>query len=592
MLSTAAFPVCALVFPAQEFFFSPDLLTERVLFLGRAGYWFYIGMLVYLTVSLLNLEITFSSAGAADRERMKLEFIGVSAILAVLVFYYSQGLLYRSINMDLAPARAGVFLLGGLLVAYSRLFVGNGVKVSVSRYIVYRSVTLTLIGSYLLVLGLTGEGMRYFDVSFSRDLEIFVGFAADMAILFVILSRPLRRRMKVFINKNFFAHKHDYRGQWMQFTKRLAACRSFAQVQDAILAFYIETFGLKGASLYLVDGGRRKYRPAVSQGMEACDAELPADTPLITYFTERLRVFNPKDGEYAPNPEESEFVRRVRARLLVPLMGNGAVEGFLAFGEQLAPEEFVYEDYDLMKALARQSALSVINFRLSEEITETREVAAVGRISSFVVHDLKNMASSLAMTADNAGEYMQDPAFQADMVLTMKGAVARMNTLIQKLKPAGKVLKKELHDIDPIARDVVEAARQMKRGVEVGYRGSRAVSVVDSEEIRSVILNLVMNAFDALGEDGTVLVETGVAGDGVYVKVSDNGCGMSREFMESRLFKPFSTTKKKGFGIGLYQCRQIIEAHGGRCVAESREGEGSVFTVYLPGAGEPAHAGR
>ena len=65
--------------------------------------------------------------------------------------------------------------------------------------------------------------------------------------------------------------------------------------------------------------------------------------------------------------------------------------------------------------------------------------------------------------------------------------------------------------------------------------------------------------------------------------VRDTGCGMSGEFIETRLFRPFQTTKPKGMGIGLYHCKTIVEAHGGRIEVESKEGKGSAFKVFLPG---------
>ena len=70
--------------------------------------------------------------------------------------------------------------------------------------------------------------------------------------------------------------------------------------------------------------------------------------------------------------------------------------------------------------------------------------------------------------------------------------------------------------------------------------------------------------------------------DRVLLSVRDNGCGMSREFMEQSLFRPFKTTKKQGMGIGLYHCKMIVEAHGGKIEVDSEEGKGSEFRVLLP----------
>ena len=107
-------------------------------------------------------------------------------------------------------------------------------------------------------------------------------------------------------------------------------------------------------------------------------------------------------------------------------------------------------------------------------------------------------------------------------------------------------------------------------------------SRVDGEEIKKIIVNLVQNALDASNELGTVLVETRKENNGVCIRVTDNGSGMTEDFMKNQLFRPFRTTKEAGLGIGLYQCRQIVEAHDGKIEVKSEIGKGTVFTIYLP----------
>ena len=105
---------------------------------------------------------------------------------------------------------------------------------------------------------------------------------------------------------------------------------------------------------------------------------------------------------------------------------------------------------------------------------------------------------------------------------------------------------------------------------------------MDALELRKVVLNLLINACEAVGDAGKVRVTTARRDAEAVLSVEDNGCGMSPAFVQGHLFKPFRTTKEKGLGIGLYQCRQIVEAHGGRIEVESREGAGTVFTVVVP----------
>jgi putative PEP-CTERM system histidine kinase len=578
------FPVIVLTFPLVSFFYSPDLQADKMLFLGRIGYWFYLGIMIYCILSLVNLEATFSSALDQDRWKIKFESIGMIGILAVLIFYYSQGLLYRTINMNLVPVRSGILAIGTVLIGYSKLFRGNNVRIEVSRLVLYRSLTLVAIGCYLLLLGLIGEGMRYLGVTVSRDLSIFVAFASGIFLLIVIMSGQLRRKFKVLISKHFFPHKHDYRTEWLRFTERLALCRSRLETQDAILTTFQQTFGLQGASLYLFDRPKKAFSLEATQNLPGRTLEFAGTTPMLSYFRERDRVFSSFNNEYVPTREEAEFIEKSGAKQIVPLMESNDIEGLIVLGAQLVKEKFTYEDYDLMKTFARQAVLSLMNMRLSEELAETREIAAVAKISSFVVHDLKNLASTLSLLLNNAEEYIGDPEFQKDMVETMRSTLGKMQVLMQRLRrmPEKTEMKREQTDIDLLVREIVEDVRRTKPKTEVLHRGCSVQATVDVEEMKKVVLNLLLNALDASGDGGTVSVTTGRNGKNLYVKVQDGGCGMTAEFMNNDLFKPFRSTKKRGLGIGLYQCKQIVEAHLGSIGVESGVGKGSIFTVFLP----------
>lgn len=589
---SALFPLSTVLVPADSFFYSPDLQIEQMMFLGNAGYWFYMGVMVYCILAIMNIEATYSAASVSEKWRIKFEVIGVGSILAVLIFYFSQGLLYRSINMNLIPIRSGVFIIASVLIGYSKIFRGDSVRIAVSQYILYRSMTLLTVGLYLLILGLIGEGLRYFGVAFSRDLTIFTAFATGIGMVIILLSGRLRRRAVVFLRKHFYAHKYDYRDEWLKFTEHLSSCKTIEDVYNAILTTYRETFGLKGASLYLLDKETKTYTLATTHNVSGGERRLEISPGLLSYFVERGRVFNPFDGEYNPTSEESSFVYETDAKLIVPLINNEVVTGVVVLGEHLAPEKLTYEDYDLMKTLARQATLAILNFKLSEELAETREVAAVAKISSFVIHDLKNLATNLSLVLDNAKNYIGDPEFQNDMIDTVKSTLNKMKGLIQELKrlPEKSTLHSELTDVHLLTKTVVEEIKGARERANIIYRGSSVMSIVDREEIKKVILNIILNALDAIEESGLIEIDTGVDKENIYIRVKDNGCGMGKEFIVNQLFKPFRTTKKKGLGIGLYQCKQIVTAHGGRIDVESEVRNGSVFTVYLPFAKEESFA--
>ncbi len=579
-------PALLLFLGGHDFYYSPDYPGEAILFLGNVGYWYYITIMSFLIISLVNVESTLAAVKGTDRYRMKFEAIGIMSLLAVLIFYYSQGLLYRTINMNLVPIRSSISIIGSILIGYSRLMRGNGARVTVSRFVLYRSVALFAVGLYLLGLGLAGEGMRYFGVSFGRDLTIFLAFAGGILTLAILISEKVRRRVKVYISKHFYAHKHDYRQEWLNSTGRLAACSTLFCIQDAILAGYRETFGLKGASLYLPSRDEMRYLRRAGHDMPEMPVELSISPALRDYFTNRERVLNLDDGEYDLSAHERQQFREAGASMAVPMISNGKIEGIMVFGEQLVPEKLTYEDYDLMKVMARQAAQAITNLRLSEELMETRSMAAVAKISSFVIHDLKNLTTSLSLVVDNAQEHIGNPEFQMDAITTIKGTLIKMRVLMQRLKsiPEKFVLDQRPEDIDHLSRKTVAELSKAWPPGSLVYDGSAVYSCVDREEIKKVIVNLVQNAREASSESGTVTVETYKDNGRACIRITDHGVGMDEDFRNNQLFKPFRTTKEKGLGIGLYQCRQIVEAHNGRIDVESQIGKGSVFTIVLPGA--------
>lgn len=574
------FVAASLLLPAHTFYYSPDFSQERVLFLGTTGYFFYLAMLVYTILALINLEATFASAARPARWNMKFEILGAGSLLAALIFYYSQGLLYRTINMNLVPVRTTALLLAVLLIAYSQLRRDDGVKVYVARNLVYKSVALFAVGLYLIGLGVMGEGMRYFGESFQRSMAMAIAFAAGIGILTLLLSEQVKRRITGAIDKTFYQNKYDYRTQWLQFTDRLSSARTGDELLTGILSGYCETFGMGCGALFLGDNSLDGFSPAARVEMAPIKFSFSRSDSLVLSMLERKWVVNMLENPAEPGPVQEDFLKINRITLAVPLFLNDLLDGFILLGRPLNRNETYHlEDYDLMKTLAHQASSAILNLRLSDQLAEAKEMEALGKVSAFVIHDLKNLVHTLSLVLDNARDYLAEPEFQQDMLDSLGNTVAKMKTLIAKLKylPEKSGLRKEPADL---LRLVEEAARSVT-GAEVQVSGSAMIAGVDREEIQKVALNLLLNAVEATEGNGAVMVEVGGAGE-AFIRVTDEGCGIPEEFLRRHLFSPFQSTKKNGLGIGLYQCRQIVEAHGGRIEVESKVGRGSVFTVWLP----------
>jgi hypothetical protein len=106
--------------------------------------------------------------------------------------------------------------------------------------------------------------------------------------------------------------------------------------------------------------------------------------------------------------------------------------------------------------------------------------------------------------------------------------------------------------------------------------------LLDDEQLAKVMTNLLFNARDATEGRGEIRIQTGIVAGWACLAVSDNGCGMTPEYVATSLFRPFQTTKKKGLGIGLFHSKKIVEAHQGRIDVQSEPGKGTTFKILLP----------
>jgi putative PEP-CTERM system histidine kinase len=258
--------------------------------------------------------------------------------------------------------------------------------------------------------------------------------------------------------------------------------------------------------------------------------------------------------------------------------------GFIILEKGSTDAEYNFEDYDLLKTLARQAMSAIMNARLSDELTEAKEVEAMGRISSFILHDLKNATSMLSLIVQNAEEHIDNTDFQKDAIKAIANTAEKMKAIMGKLEnlPRKTTLDLGFYDLGLYVKSAIQQLH-LNGGVKLSFNEREPVTVsFDREEISKVIINLIVNAIDATNNLGKVEITVGLENNRAFVKVSDNGCGMSGEFIEKKLFRPFNTTKKKGLGIGLYQCKAIVEAHSGVLSVVSREGRGTDFIMSLP----------
>ena len=264
---------------------------------------------------------------------------------------------------------------------------------------------------------------------------------------------------------------------------------------------------------------------------------------------------------------------------------GGEVLGLMTLGDRVGGAAFLHQDMDLLKCVGDQVAASLRNLQLSGKLMQVKEMEAFQTMSTFFVHDLKNTASTLGLMLKNLPVHFNDPAFREDALRGVSKTVNHINSLISRLSLLRHGL--EVKRVEADLNEIVEKSLASHKGAldaEV-IKEFRSVPkmMLDPEQLMKVITNLIINSLEAVPKQGGQLrIQTGQINSWGVLSVSDNGCGMTPEFLNRSLFRPFQTTKKAGLGIGMFQSKMIIEAHGGRVEVESEPNVGTTFRVLLP----------
>lgn len=224
---------------------------------------------------------------------------------------------------------------------------------------------------------------------------------------------------------------------------------------------------------------------------------------------------------------------------------------------------------------------------------ETRQFESFVRLSAVLTHDLKNAIEALSLTVSNMERHFDNPEFRIDAMKTLKGATENLKSLVTRLSTPVNTLSGEHKlprraDLVPMLKRVttmIAKPAQVEHEIQVRLPES-LFALVDIERLDKVVENLIINALESMSAaKGTLVIEAGKTADAKpFFSVSDTGEGMTQRFIEENLFHPFATTKRRGVGLGLYTCREVVRANGGSIEVESAKGAGTTFRVVLPSA--------
>ncbi|MBO9685704.1 MAG: PEP-CTERM system histidine kinase PrsK [Mitsuaria chitosanitabida] len=547
----------------------------------------WLGLAVF---GLVLLEQMLRNIHVDARWNAKPVCLGLGAVFAFDVFVYSQASLFQQFDGDALSVRAAVHSLAvPLLWLASRRHKKWLDKLHVSRTAAFHSATLLIVGVYLLGVSGIGYYVRYTGGEWGRALQQVLLAVGVLALLLMGLSGSLRAKLRVYISKHFFSYRYDYRQEWLRFTAMLSASASPAELGESVIRGLAHLVESPSGALWLRrGGGSEDYQQAARWNLGDDRDPVTPDAAMLHLLRDRAWIVDL--DEWRRRPEAYERIALpeavagdARHWLLVPLLNAGVLTGWVILGQPRTRMEVNWEVRDLLRTAAQQAASYLAQMQAAEALLEARKFEAFNRMSAFVVHDLKNIVTQLSLMMKNAKRLRDNPEFQQDMLDTVENSLEKMRQLMLQLREGDKPHHGSAGGValTAIARRLAAAAVSKGRALELELRDE--VSARGHEErIERVLGHVVQNALDATPIDGRVSLRLQRTGSNAQVEVEDTGCGMTQEFMDQRLFKPFQTTKAAGMGIGAYESYQYLQELGGKINVESAPGRGTKVTILLP----------
>jgi putative PEP-CTERM system histidine kinase len=449
-------------------------------------------------------------------------------------------------------------------------------------------------GSILLVTLFMLPVFRSLEPLVARQsaLALVLGMGTPLVIL--LFSERLNARLKVFVSKHFVPFRYDYREEWLRLIDTLVSKGSDLPLPERVIKALAEIVGSPAGMLWTrVDENRQLTALAGWNVPSLPETRIALDDPLVLFMLERQWIIDA--AELSRRPELYSGLKRPSwldafpdGLLIVPLISNATLSGLIMLHQPGSSFRLSFEEIDLLRTSGRQVAAFLAQYEADQKLAESRQFEAFNRLTAFVMHDLKNLIAQQSLMLSNAAKHKGNPAFIEDAMATIDNSVLRMNKLLQQLQSGETTGTRQRVRAAAAVADAVERCQGREPVPRLEDAATDLQVWIDRERFAAVLVHLIRNAQEATTRDGSVSVAVAGAGGGVEITIRDDGCGMDPDFIRTRLFRPFDTTKgSKGMGIGVYQARTLVMDAGGSLRVDSEPGVGTCFTVWLP-VHEPA----
>ncbi len=573
--------------------FAGMLLSNELLQLIQGAVVNIIGHIFLALFGVVVLEQVFRNSSVKYRWAIKYLIIGAGSIFIFDFYFYTDALLYHGLERPLWQARGIINLVAVPLLAISAARSKNwSLNLFVSRDVVINSTAVFGGGLYLLFMAGAGYYLKEFGGGWGRLSQIVLFSLALIFLIAVLLSGQLRARVRVFLGKNFYKNRYDYRLEWLRLTDDLSLHLQHGNHYLVAIESMAKIIDARAGMLWLATDTVSQVEQFTNVASWQCvqlDAIAQDNDSLMRFIAGTRYVINIHD--LLNRPEEysglvlPDWIGQVQAAwIIVPLLEIDRVLGFILLAQPLLERSINWEDRDLLKTAARQVASYLTVLKTSAALAEAKQFEVFTRLSAYMVHDLKNIATELELVAENAKRHSANPVFVEDAFETVEHAATDIKRLLEQLRSRrSRTEKKVLINLSTLISEVVEIKQAVMPQPVFEAACDDCIVAAEYSQMRNVLAHLIENAQQATANDGDVLVRLGKNNGSYVISIKDTGHGMDENFIRQRLFKPFDTTKgNAGMGIGMYESRDFVRRLGGDIQVRSKPEKGSIISLHLP----------
>jgi len=537
--------------------------------------------------ALVLVHNLYTAVTPQTRTTIRMPLIALTVMWAYDLNLDTIAYLAHKMPAELVALRGPVIALLAPLLGLG-VIRSNAASVRLSRTATFQSLSLVAIGAYLIVMVGGSALLQLIGEQAVRSFQVSFVFLTALAALIVLPNARIRAWARVMLAKHLFQHRYDYRAEWLRFTNTLGRPeQNAAALNQRVIKAVADITESSGGILLVPDAnGGLVFHAQLNWS----DIDVPmraAGPETVDYFGTTSRIFEldaarqdrVTDDEARAIPEW--LLATPRAWVIVPLIHFDQLSGLVVLDRPLLDRTLDWEDFDLLRVAGRQVASYLAEAKGQETLSDVQRFDEFNRRFAFIMHDIKNLVSQLSLVTRNAERHIGNPAFQQDMLATLHNSTKRMNDLLARLSQHNKGRVEEPRPI-PLGAlaNAVAAPRRAQHPIVITGDPS-LFGIADPIRLEQALGHLVQNAIEASAPSDPITLHVDLHDGAPRISVIDHGCGMSADFIRTQLFKPFTSTKDGGFGIGAYEARQLILALGGQLDVTSRVGKGTTFIITL-----------